>query len=132
MKNNKIYLALFSFLLIFSLVFIVIFGKNEENGEEKLISANLPNESETILYYGNTCPHCEDVEKWIVDNKAEEKVKITHKEVYENEENSTELTAVAENCGITDGVGVPFLYGEGECFMGIPDIVSYLENKIKE
>jgi hypothetical protein len=131
MSKNKISLIIFSSLLIFSLLFIFAFGKNEEDKNPDLVMNNLPQESETILYYGNDCPHCEGVEEWIVENKAEEKIEIIRKEVYENEENSNQLVAVAQSCKITDGLGVPFLYGEGQCFIGEPEIVNYLENKIK-
>ena len=131
MSKNKVYLVIFSSLLIFSLLFVFTFGKNEEDKKADFIANNLPEESETILYYGNDCPHCKEVDEWITENKAEEKIEIIHKEVYENEENSNQLVSVAQNCGISDGIGVPFLYGENQCFVGTPEIVNYLENKIK-
>ncbi|PJE64022.1 hypothetical protein COU89_00100, partial [Candidatus Roizmanbacteria bacterium CG10_big_fil_rev_8_21_14_0_10_45_7] len=35
-----------------------------------------------VYYYGNTCPHCADVEEWMKENRIEEKIKIVKKEVY--------------------------------------------------
>lgn len=84
-----------------------------------------------IFFYGNTCPHCEDVEDWMKENKIEEKIEIVKKEVYDNRANSLELSRVAESCGLpTDSIGVPFLYTpEGKCLIGTPDIVGYLSDR---
>lgn len=86
-----------------------------------------------IFYYGNTCPHCEDVEEWMRNNDIEAKITIVKKEVYDNYQNSQELTQVAKKCGMpTDSIGVPFLYAEEKCLVGTPDIISYLEEKTNE
>mgnify|MGYP005845005797 CR=1 FL=1 len=83
-----------------------------------------------IFFYGNTCPHCADVEKWMKENQIEEKVTLIKKEVYDNRQNSQELTEVAQSCGLpTDSIGVPFLYTEGKCLIGTPDIIDYLTKR---
>lgn len=83
-----------------------------------------------IFFYGNTCPHCKDVEEWMAINKIEEKIEIVKKEVYDNRANSLELTQAAKSCGLpTDSIGVPFLFTEGQCLIGTPDITSYLSEK---
>lgn len=109
-------------LIIAGLLSIVISGS-----KSKKTNVNAP-----IFFYGNTCPHCEDVEKWLKDNKVEEKLKITKKEVYDNKTNALELSKRAESCGLpTDSVGVPFLYTpEGKCYVGTPDIITYFSQKI--
>ncbi|MFH1601656.1 MAG: hypothetical protein ABIB61_01730 [Candidatus Shapirobacteria bacterium] len=86
-----------------------------------------------IFFYGNTCPHCEDVEEWMTENKIEEKIQIVKKEVYDNHANSLELTQAAKSCSLpTDSIGVPFLYTpEGECSIGTPDITAYLISQVK-
>ena len=83
-----------------------------------------------IFFYGNTCPHCAEVEKWMEENKVADKIKVDKKEVYENSQNALELTEVARSCGLpTDNIGVPFLYADGKCFIGTPNVEAYLGAK---
>jgi len=82
-----------------------------------------------ILFYGDGCPHCKDVEDFMTKNKIEEKVKITKLEVWHNKDNQTILTQVVQKCGIKgDSVGVPFLYdGNGKCYIGETDVPNFLK-----
>lgn len=85
-----------------------------------------------ILYYGNTCPHCKEVEQFISDNKIKDKIKLEEKEVYEDEANNREMLQKAKDCGlVSDSVVVPFLYAEGKCILGATDIEKYLTEKTK-
>jgi len=71
----------------------------------------------------------------MVENKVEEKIEIIKKEVYDNQQNAQELTQTAKKCGLpTNSIGVPFLFAEGKCLIGTPDITSFLSQKagIKE
>lgn len=100
-------------------------NNNEISTPEKSLNADI------ILFYGITCPHCADVEDWIEQNNVDKKITIERKEVYQNATNARELTKAAESCGLnTSSVGVPFLYAEGSCYVGTPDIVGYISNKI--
>jgi glutaredoxin len=131
-------------VVVVGLLSVVVLGSREKknepintsNSEEitpevtQVFSAKIP-----IFFYGNTCPHCADVERWMQENKVEEKIKITKKEVYDNQQNAQELTQTAKKCGLpTDSIGVPFLFAEGKCLIGTPDITSFLSQKagIKE
>lgn len=82
-----------------------------------------------ILFYGEGCPHCKDVEDFISQNKIEDKVKITRLEVWYNKSNQELLAQVVQKCGITaSSVGVPFLYdGNGKCYMGEVDVPNFLK-----
>ncbi len=111
---------------IIGLLSIVVIGSRNK----KETTVNSP-----VFFYGNTCPHCKDVEVWMKENKVEEKIKIVKKEVYENQQNSLELVEAARKCGLsTNSIGVPFLYAEDKCMVGTPDIISYLSSEagIKE
>lgn len=91
----------------------------------------LPSSDKIILYFGNTCPHCKDLEKYITDNKMKEKVNFEEKEVYDNKANLAELTVVATSCNILqDQIFVPFMYAEGKCLVGVEDITTYLNSKV--
>lgn len=84
-----------------------------------------------ILYYGDTCPHCKEVEEYIKTNGLDKKLSIIQKEVYQNQGNALQLTNRAKECGLpTDqGVGVPFMWFEGKCYQGTPDIEKLLAEK---
>ena len=120
-------------LVVIGLLSVIVLGSRNKKSEPEAVQ-NTQEVSSTkipIFFYGNTCPHCDDVEDWMEENKIEEKIKITKKEVYDNQQNARELTQVAQKCGLqTDSVGVPFLYAEGKCLVGTPDIINYLSKKV--
>lgn len=92
--------------------------------------------SEKILFFGDGCPHCANVEKFVTDNKIQDKIKFTYKEVPFNgktnnelETNAETLGQVALKCGITaDKVGIPFLWDGKICIVGDVDIIKYFQN----
>jgi glutaredoxin len=110
--------------------------KNDDAGQEtnEVLAENGEPVDSDIFYWGDGCPHCQDVKDWMAENNFEEKVKIVSKEVYNNQANSEELTARAESCGLdTQRIGVPFLYTtDGNCLIGTPNIIEYFSAKIAE
>ena len=88
-----------------------------------------PLPSGIVLFYGQGCPHCADVENFIAQNNIDQKVKITRLEVWYNKNNAALLAQVAQKCGITaNSVGVPFLYdGNGKCYIGEVDVPNFLK-----
>jgi hypothetical protein len=95
-----------------------------------------PLPSGIVLFYGQECPHCADVDAFIKANNIDQKVKITKLEVWHDRNNATLLAEVAQKCGISSGsVGVPFLYdppsakaGEnGKCYIGEVDVPNFLK-----
>lgn len=138
----------FSILIV--AVIIVIIGltvyfsaKGKENSEEVSSSSNtsknvsadtLVDNPVAILFYGDGCPHCAKVEKWLSDNKVAEKVKFNVLEVWKNQDNSKLLSQKAEACGISDenSIGVPFLYdiANNKCLSGETDVENFFKSKI--
>lgn len=96
-------------------------------------SADLPSSPSAAgvtYYYGEECPHCKDVLNFIEENHISEKVSFTKKETWNDRENAKELMARAKTCGIPEKqVGVPFLYAEGKCYIGSPDVEGYFREK---
>ena len=94
-----------------------------------------------VLFYGEGCPHCQEVEKFIAENKVEEKVKFTKLRVPLSEEEQKDAGLVAnaqilleksEICGInTDDIGVPFLWDGSNCFLGYENVNNFFKEKIK-
>lgn len=89
----------------------------------------------TVLFYGDTCSHCKNVEDYITANKVEEKVALEKKEVFNDQNNARILERVAAFCGLpTDEIGVPFLWDSQNkrCLVGDADIINFFETKINE
>lgn len=100
-------------------------GDNQQNGEDQ--------NSEIILFHGDGCPHCANVEKFIKDNNIEEKISFAKKEVYNNAANANELSQKAEKCGVdTKSIGVPFLWDGEKCLVGDTDIIDFFKKKAYE
>lgn len=82
-----------------------------------------------ILFYGEDCPHCKNVEDFISQNNIEDKVKLTRLEVYYNKDNQNILAQVVQKCKIeADQLGVPFLWDGENCYTGDVDIINFLKN----
>jgi len=114
-------------VILAAVLILVIFGIAQTRNPAKP-SAQQTNE--IILYYGNTCPHCKEVEDYITKNNIRSKINLVEKEVFQNQGNADELGETAKKCGLqTDSVGVPFLSAEGKCIIGTPDVISYLSQK---
>lgn len=83
-----------------------------------------------ILFVGNGCPHCANIEKFIKDNGIENKVKFVKKEVWYNESNSDQMVGIAKKCGYSeDQVGVPFLWTGQKCLIGEDDVTNYFKEQ---
>lgn len=117
-------------ILIFGYILVTSAGKK---GEKKSLHYLIPPKDKIVFYYGNTCPHCKEVEEWMKKEKIEEKIKIEKKEVYQNQANAQELTLVAQSCGLDPNtIGVPFLYTDGKCYIGTPEVERVLKEKINK
>jgi len=93
--------------------------------------------ADIIFYYGEECPHCHVVLKYITDNKIDEKIKIESKEVYHNNQNKNELGNLVKICPeISDpkgGIGVPiaFIVKENKCVGGDTPIIDKLKTMLQ-
>jgi len=123
-------------VIVYTIVMVVLAGVAFwafQSGIFSKISVNpvtpTPLPAGIVLFYGNGCPHCKDVEDFIAQNKIDEKVKITRLEVWYNKNNQALLAQVAQKCGIsTSTVGVPFLYdGNNKCYVGEVDVPNFLK-----
>ena len=137
---NKIIIFLSLAIIIYLLLDLFIlngrplFKKNaSQNALENSETVTAPVTAD-IFYWGEGCPHCQDVKDWMAEQKVSEKMEVISKEVYNNQANSQELTARAKSCGLdTQRIGVPFLYTiDGDCIIGTPKIIEYLSEKIAQ
>lgn len=83
-----------------------------------------------IYYYGTECPHCQEVLKYMDENDIYSKVDFIKKEVWHDKDNGKELTEAAQKCGLDpSNIGVPFVYADGKCLMGGPDVKEFFAQK---
>ncbi|MBP9751381.1 MAG: hypothetical protein KBD19_00780 [Candidatus Moranbacteria bacterium] len=81
-----------------------------------------------VYYYGEECPHCKDVMRFLDENKIAEKVDFEKKEVWHDMANAREMDAKVKICGLDKkSVGVPFLFADGKCFIGTPDVTGFFK-----
>ncbi len=86
---------------------------------------------EVIFFYGSSCPHCHHVLSFLDENGVDGKVKFEKKEVYGNQENAELMREKAKICGLeTDNIGVPFLFADGKCMIGSPQVIEFFKSKI--
>ena len=91
------------------------------------------NGSAITLYYRTDCPHCQNVEKFLADNKVSEKISFNQKEVGSNSQNASELVAKAKICQLnTNEILVPFLWDGAKCFIGDSNIIDFFKKKMEE
>lgn len=83
-----------------------------------------------VLFYGDGCPHCENVEKYISDNGVKTKVSFEQKEVHKGN-NMEEISYRAEQCGIpSSSLAIPLFWDGSKCYMGDKDIINYFKEKL--
>lgn len=96
-------------------------------------SLSVPASSPLILFYGDGCPHCAIVEKFITDNGIDKKISIQEKEVYYHQENANQLSQAARGCGLDTGaIGVPFLWDGKICVVGDEPIIDFLKKEVSQ
>jgi len=95
------------------------------------IIGRFTNKPEMILFFGDTCPHCETVDEYIAANGVRDKLKFQELEVYNNPANAQLLAAKAKACGFdtTSGIGVPFFFDGTSCLQGDEPIINFLKTK---
>lgn len=84
-----------------------------------------------IFFYGDTCPHCKNVEDYMAQNNIRARLSFQELEVYNNSKNAQLLAQTAQKCGLdtSQGIGVPLFYDGQTCILGDQDIINYLKTK---
>lgn len=120
--NKKIFLTSIAIILAVVLLSIIFY-----------FSKIKPDDTGIILFYGDSCPHCEIVDNFISENGIREKVLFSELEVSSNADNANILFQKASICKINQNeVGVPFLWDGENCFLGDVDVINFFQGKISE
>lgn len=120
------------YYLYLGVLFIVIIGIGTaiylKNKKPDL--ANAPDKGQIILYYGDGCLHCANVDKFIEENKITDKISFQKKEVYNNETNTKEMSNKGQYCNLSSSsMGVPFLWTGDSCITGDQSIINFFKEK---
>lgn len=91
-------------------------------------------QSQVILFYSTSCPHCQVVEKYISENQLRDKFKFSELEVSGSEKNTNKLIEKSKQCGldINRGIGVPLLFDGQTCYQGDTDIINYFSTQLNK
>lgn len=129
---QKIVLGIGAFLVAGFLIWGIFFP---EMGSEKVQGKGdegNPNAS-VVYYYGDGCSYCKAVQEFFQENAITFGENLAKKEVWKNTTNQREMLDRAKSCGLDEKtVGVPFLFAEGKCFVGEPDVRGYFEENISK
>lgn len=92
---------------------------------------------EYLLFYGNGCPHCAQVEEYIKDNKISKKFDLQQKEVFFNKKNFNEFNGYLQKHQLTyENIGVPFLIinsgADCDYINGSSNIIDYFSGKLAQ
>ncbi|MFA5827999.1 MAG: hypothetical protein WC841_01370 [Candidatus Shapirobacteria bacterium] len=124
-------------LIPFILIVVAIFGYFKFFSPKKpTVSGSTVTNPDLILYWGEGCSHCENLKKYITDNKIEERLKIEYKEIWKNESNLNDLKETIKSCPEIDpsaGIGVPLVFftSEKKCILGDTPTIDKIEQMIK-
>jgi glutaredoxin len=125
MKKNILIVA--GLLIIAVIVVFAFFGRKNNNPG----GGNTESLDGIILFYGQGCPHCANVDKYIAENNVKDKVTFAELEVFSNQDNAKLLEEKAAVCGLPiDSIGVPFLWDGSKCLVGDQDIINFFKEKI--
>ncbi len=120
-KKHGILLALVLAGVIGGLIW---WGLAEEGMKESL------DQSVTTYFYGEECPHCKDVRKFLDENGVESKYSFVKREVWHDRTNASLMREAANVCALSSNeIAVPFVFSEGKCLVGTPKVIEFFKQK---
>ncbi|MDD5639654.1 MAG: hypothetical protein PHR47_02510 [Candidatus Pacebacteria bacterium] len=125
-KKKNIIIVLSILIIIGLIVFGIYFWKTKKESEKITVEKK----NEIVLYYGDGCDCCENLMRYIEENKVSEKISFESKEIYNSKTNTDELVNRAEFCNIGyDELSVPLLFDGKKCYEGFDDIINFFKEK---
>lgn len=111
--------------LVLVTVGLVVWGIFESDGAAVSFDS-----SKTTYFWGDGCPHCEKVNDFLEENKVAEKFSFEKLEVWKDRGNARLMQDAAGICKLdSKNVGVPFVFSEGKCLIGEPDVTGFFKEK---
>jgi glutaredoxin len=82
-----------------------------------------------VIYYEPTCPHCKDLEGFLVSNRLDRAFNLIRKDVTSDPANRAEMEAVHRTCLKGAGeLSVPVVTQDGRCAMGEDDAIRLFKS----
>jgi len=127
MKNFAI---LIGFITVAIIVVGVAFASKSNKPQTTPTPTTLENPTEIEYFWGDGCPHCENVAEFIETWEKKDEIKINKMEVWYNTDNQNLLRLRAQSCGMDQtNIGVPMMVKlDGSCLTGDEPIIDYLKN----
>ncbi len=125
--NKKVLLVGVTVIIIVSVIFGAKYFSPKKNPNPPI------DDGVKIFFYSNTCPHCRNVEEYMVKNDIRNQVAFRELEVGNSVENANILIEKAKKCSIKpEDVGVPFFWDGAKCIMGDEPIIKYFDEQLKK
>lgn len=91
---------------------------------------------DVVLFVSQTCPHCQNVENYLQQNKINDQINIDIRQIYQQRENQQLLRETANKCpdlNTSQGIGVPLAYfpSTNSCLSGDTAIIDKLSQMVK-
>lgn len=110
-------------LFLLSFLFVSFLGASLVNAQEN---------EKIYFFYGQGCPHCEEVNRYFEENGIYDRYNIEKKEIYFDRENTAFFNQTLDNLGISvERRGVPSLVVGEKVISGDKAIISYFSDKEK-
>jgi len=88
------------------------------------------NQGDMVFFWGEGCPHCVNIDKFLEANKGlEEKLKIKKIEVFKDLKGQKAFMEKVKECQLATA-GVPVLYKDGKCTQGDTPIIEELKKDL--
>jgi len=132
---DKIAIIIIGVIVVVAVIFVGVYLKNPNSPGVSVSPAPLPEGN--VLFFGDGCPHCKNVDDFVVQNNIEEKVPFTRLEIPyggktspELESNAALIAQLAGRCNIdaSNGVGIPFLWDGQNCTVGDEPVINFFKN----
>lgn len=87
-------------------------------------------EGEVALFWGDGCPHCVNVDKFLEENNSLiDKLHIKKIEVFNDLKGQKTFMEKVQECQLSTS-GVPLLYKDGKCFQGDLPVIEELKKSL--
>jgi len=114
-------------IILFSALAVTMAGCSQKASPQSTATS-----SPLILFYSTKCQHCQNVEKYMSDNKITEEITVEQKEI-SDKANAQVLLEKAQICNLdTNNIGVPFLWTGSTCLIGDEDIINFFKTKVSK
>lgn len=105
---------------------------NAKPAEKIPTVSDLP-KGQITIFVGQDCSHCNAVESWVKKMKADQKLPIVFKEIFNDRLNAALMVDAAKHCNIPlEIAGVPLLWDGQGCRETDDQILKYLEEREEE